>query len=433
MQALLVQALFAPLVAIIASGALLLLWWYNRHIRYLPFFSLSLLCFALGVVCSQVLIERMTVPNAFASSMVFYASSGSMVHGALMRKGLKLNIPLHLAMMAFDITGRVLILHLDYSSIVYVVFANMMLGAPLAVGAYRLALLNDRDMQSTSIAFTFGFIAFCLIAVTPFAVFIGEQVSSENYLSSSYWLMLSVLTVIGILFLVLSFGFTMATDLLRKAKQRDEKITNTIHDIRQPLHALRLKMHSLMEQNERGEKGFEDITQTFSYLEELIARQLRDADEAEVLSFENENFRLNADDILNSVHEMFLADAEAKGLKLIYHPSRYDVEVDGVVLMRIASNLVSNAIKYTQEGEVEFGLREVDGVVQLEVHDTGFGMTREEFSAALDRNVRLEKGAQLAEGMGFGLAIIKELAEQHNLSLSLCTDNKSGTGVSVGF
>lgn len=411
----------------------MLLWWYNRHTRYLPYFSLSLLCFALGVVSSQLLIERMTVPNAFASSMIFYASTGSMVHGAILRKGLKLNLPLHLSMMAFDITGRLLLLHFGYSNLVYVVFANVMLGAPLAVGAYRLASLKDRDVQSASMAFAFGFIAFCLIIVTPFAVFAGEPVSGDNYFSSNYWLMLNILTVIGTLFLVLSFGFTMATDLLRKARLRDEKITDAMHDIRQPLHALRLKMYDLMQQSEQGGAGFEDVKQTFGYLEELISRQLDDASKVDVAYLEEDAAELSTDDILTSVYEMFLPDAENKGLVLTYHHNDYEVDIDGLVVMRIASNLVSNAIKYTQNGEVHFGLKEVDGDVRLEVRDTGYGMTREEFSTALGRNVRLKKGALLTEGKGFGLAIIKELAEQHDLTLSLCLDNKNGTGVLVGF
>jgi len=432
LQALLIQALFPPLVGIIAGCALLLLWWYNRHIKYLPFFSISLFCFAIGFALSQILLERMTVPNALASNILFFMSTGSMVHGALLRKGLKLNVTLHLCLMVVDLIGRMIILYFDYSSLVYVVYINAMLAMPLAVGAYRLVTVNDRDIQSASVAFAFGFIATCLIAVTPIAVFLGGKITAENYFSSYYFFMLSILTVIGTSFLLLSFSFTMATDLLRTARSRDEKIADTIHDLRQPLHALRLKMHTLMEQSEKGKEGFEDVKQTFGYLETLISKELEGEDASEVTFREEEGARLTADTILLSVHEMFLPEAEEKGLILSYHPSEHELNIDELTLMRIASNLVSNAIKYTPSGAVEFGLNALDDQIYLEVSDTGLGMSRDEFSMALQRNVRLSAGTTQAEGHGFGLAIIKELAEEHGLKLAL-RSREDGTGVVVGF
>jgi len=430
LQAIQIQGLFAPLVGILAGAALLLLWRYNRHIRYLPYFGMSLFCFATGVVLSQILVERMTVPNALFSSTMFYAATGFMVHGALMRKGAGLNIPLHLLMMGVDIIGRILILYFDQPSSVYVIYANTMLGAPLALGAYRLTLLANRDIQSVSVAVAFGFIAVCLIFVTPFAVFIGEQVTGENYYSSYYWVMLSILTVVGTFLLILSFGFTLGTDLLRAEKVKDQHIENTMHDIRQPLHALRLKMHQMMQVSKEASNGYEDVSHTFGYLEELVSNHLADGGNTEVIK---PTSKLTSDEILTSVYEMFLPDAEAKGIKFEYQKSTHQVDVDDLVLMRITSNLVSNAIKYTQKGKVTFGLKKVDGQIRLEVHDTGVGMTAKAFKQVLKRNVRLKEGAEQAEGNGYGLAIIKALSDEHQLALSLMPTKKKGTGIMIGF
>ena len=64
MQTLELQGLFAPFVATLAGATLLLLWHFNRSIRYLPYFAFSLFAFSAAVVLSQFVFEKMTVPNA---------------------------------------------------------------------------------------------------------------------------------------------------------------------------------------------------------------------------------------------------------------------------------------------------------------------------------------------------------------------------------
>jgi len=228
------------------------------------------------------------------------------------------------------------------------------------------------------------------------------------------------------------------------AQSKDQQISNTVHDLRQPLHALRLKVHDIMQGNNDDGKNFDDVTQNFSYLESLISDHLAQAAEgAEIIESSAEiEFRdesededrqavLSTDAILSSVYEMFLPEAEEKGLELEYQKTDYEVAVDSLVLMRIASNLVSNAIKYTKDGKVSFRLLEDGDKIRFEVLDTGVGMTSEQFEAALAPNIRLKEGADQAEGNGFGLSIIKELAEKHDLKLSISPSREVGTGVLV--
>ena len=71
--------------------------------------------------------------------------------------------------------------------------------------------------------------------------------------------------------------------------------------------------------------------------------------------------------------------------------------------------------------------------VRLSVADTGTGMTQASFDEALKRGVRLEKGDDLAEGNGYGLSIVAELAEQHGLEILLTKDRLNGTEINVDF
>jgi len=431
----------------------------------------------------QVVFEKMTVANALSNSILFFASSGFMVQAAMSRIGKGLNVPFHLLLMSCDIAGRLLILEQGFSSSVYLIYANAMMGTPLAVGALRLLNHEARDIQSVALAVAYGVVAFMAIVITPLAVSLGETLTGDNYFSSYYWILLSILTVIGICLLILSFGFTVASDLLRKAEENDSKdslnellarrnlgltqrlnelekkymvassivetkertISNTIHDLREPLHALRFKMHNIMQGNSKNDQDVDDINQTFGYLENLVSSHLAEDANVQILDA-NESASANdqsdegdhatvlsADVILGSVYEMFLPDADRKSLVLEYNRTDHEVDVDALVLMRIASNLVSNAIKYTQKGTVSFGLSEVDGKIRLEVQDTGVGMTPDAFATALEHNVRLKQGADRAEGNGYGLSIIRELTEKHKLKLSLCPKRKEGTGVLIEF
>ena len=81
---------------------------------------------------------------------------------------------------------------------------------------------------------------------------------------------------------------------------------------------------------------------------------------------------------------------------------------DGFRIKQIVNNLVSNAIKYTDEGEVRVGITVQNGWMTLSVSDTGCGMTPEELQSVFNAFTRLP-GAQGKEGVGLGLTITREI------------------------
>ena len=88
--------------------------------------------------------------------------------------------------------------------------------------------------------------------------------------------------------------------------------------------------------------------------------------------------------VLNNVAAMFRDEAAAKGVELRLVPSRAVIETAPVPLMRMASNLVSNAVKHAGGGTVLLGCRHAEVGVRIEVHDNGPGMPEDE----------VERGAQ---------------------------------------
>ncbi len=236
------------------------------------------------------------------------------------------------------------------------------------------------------------------------------------------------------------------------AKSRDRHIQNVVHDLRQPLHALRLNVMTLTAEQPAQDSATrpQNVEAAFTYLETLIAEHLEsDAPNASdsphmnrtaITEFPpeqpaNQDVALDQtdlQDILAAVSDMFQPDADAKGLYLRHAFSRIDLPVPkALVLTRIVSNLVSNAIKYTDSGGVLIATRRRDDTVRIEVHDTGPGMSAAEFTHAARRNVRLKQSRKKVGGKGLGLGIAIDLAARHGMRVEHLEYRRNGTGLAL--
>jgi PAS domain S-box-containing protein len=113
---------------------------------------------------------------------------------------------------------------------------------------------------------------------------------------------------------------------------------------------------------------------------------------------------------------MFRSSAERAGLELIVDCPRLpeSVYVDRGMWEKVVLNLLSNAFKFTHEGEIAVALRQVGAQAELSVRDTGVGIPEEEVPRLFERfyQVRGAWGRAL-EGTGIGLALVLELVKLH--------------------
>jgi signal transduction histidine kinase len=220
------------------------------------------------------------------------------------------------------------------------------------------------------------------------------------------------------------------------ARQRADFVSRLTHDLRTPLVAAD-RMLNLFQQGALGEmspqmeEAVTTMTRSNRNLLDMVNTLL------EVYRFEAGRKVLNfatvdLKEIINEVIQELNPLAEEKGLTLtkqdkIEETQPTVVEGDRLELRRVFTNLVGNAIKFTDEGWVEIRLQPVtEGekpCIAIEVEDTGPGVPAEDQKTLFER---FRKGKHSNSGSGLGLHLSQRILESHNGSITL--DSEVGKG-----
>lgn len=134
------------------------------------------------------------------------------------------------------------------------------------------------------------------------------------------------------------------------------------------------------------------------------------------------------------VSENLIAQAEEKNIRLQYEPDPSPIMIHGdrEKIKRVLTNLVSNAIKYTEsEGTVVVSCESQDDYVVVDVVDTGYGIPEEELPHIFERFRRVKGHRHIAVGTGLGLAIVKSLVEAHQGTIHVTSQEGEGSTFTV--
>jgi signal transduction histidine kinase len=214
-----------------------------------------------------------------------------------------------------------------------------------------------------------------------------------------------------------------------KAKSRF--LATASHDLRQPLHAVNLFVSALRRRvsDPEATKLVAGIASAAESMQ-MMFNSLLDVSKlhAGVVVPNREDFRVQT--VLDRLHSSFVAPAAAKRIGFSVPRSVAVLHTDPVLLESILRNLISNAIRYTRRGQVSVLCRDGDGVVHIEVQDTGPGIPAEQMERAFEEFQRLDTASNSDErGLGLGLAIVRSLAKL----LELPVEVRSEVGVGTTF
>lgn len=205
------------------------------------------------------------------------------------------------------------------------------------------------------------------------------------------------------------------------AEQQGRFLASASHDLRQPLHAMMLYLEPLLEQV-KGQ-GAEKIVNRLIESTDLLASQLSDMLDLSKLdagAVKVHETRLSLVTFLERLTADTEPSARQKGLKLICELCDVDVSTDPVLLDRVVRNLLSNAVRYTEKGEVRLKAVEDGDRVRISVKDTGPGIAEADAGRIFEDFVQLENPARArARGVGLGLANVRRISQLMNLDLQL--------------
>jgi two-component system, sensor histidine kinase len=205
------------------------------------------------------------------------------------------------------------------------------------------------------------------------------------------------------------------------------------HDLRQPLHSLGLFATTLRnaltgrEQRELVDHILHGIESLDTLFEDLLDISKLDAGQVRA---KNEHFPVQT--VLDRLRTTYAAAAASKGLRLRIRPSSAVLRSDQLLLFRILSNLVANAIRYTQSGGVLVICRRREGAVSIEVWDTGIGIPAEQHERIFEEFYQLHNPERdRRHGLGLGLATVRRIVQLFGYSLALRSEPGKGSVFSL--
>jgi PAS domain S-box-containing protein len=203
------------------------------------------------------------------------------------------------------------------------------------------------------------------------------------------------------------------------------------HDLRQPLQTLRFLQGALEQHHPDGEgrKLLEAIGRSLDTMSSMLS-SLLDVNRLEVGKLRPIKSDLAINEVFDSVATDFLRPVEERGLKLRVVRSGLLVYSDKRMLEGMIRNLLSNSVRYTDQGKILLGCRRAGDKIRIEMWDSGIGISEDQLPRIFDEYYQ---GAEAAErgGSGLGLAIVRRLGEVLDHGIDVRSAPGRGTCVSI--
>jgi PAS domain S-box-containing protein len=206
-------------------------------------------------------------------------------------------------------------------------------------------------------------------------------------------------------------------DVEKLLKQKDEFIGQLGHDLKTPLTPLNILLPIVKEreQDPQLKELLEVIFNNVYYMKNLVIKTLS------LAQLNSPNMHLSLQDIDLSMQIRDILDLEIPlfhGKNVILEnniPTETIVQVDLLQIRELFDNLISNAVKYSQEGEVKitFDAKQMDDFIVVSVKDTGIGLESDQIQHVFDEFYKVDYSRHDLQSTGLGLSICKRIVEKH--------------------
>ena len=224
-------------------------------------------------------------------------------------------------------------------------------------------------------------------------------------------------------------------------RSRREFVANASHELRTPLTTIKMVLETLsgdeaITKNELTKSFLEMADAESSRMEALIKNLLTLSQlDSKTVNFEMK--KLNITESVSEIAKTLELTARSREQSLIFEGTHEPIYINGdkIRVEQTIINIVSNALKYTQNGgEIRISLKSEGDKVNIVVRDNGVGIPKEDQPRLFERFYRVEKDRNSDKGgTGLGLAIAREFAKAHGGDITVESEVGKGTAFTIIF
>lgn len=212
------------------------------------------------------------------------------------------------------------------------------------------------------------------------------------------------------------------TEALSAAAKHRNQLATVSHDLKQPISALRITVDQLRKYES---SDADKLTRAIDYIDSLSYSYMTHEQAVDNVSDSPRLESVSTHMFIDTLGQMFIEEAVQKNIQIKFIGSQHSVFVEPLILMRIMTNLIGNALKHAAANRILVGFRGRDDKVVFQVHDDGHGISEE---GKLHLFVPGVKGVE-SDGHGLGLGIVQELCHAQGFTFKL--DSNEGVGTSA--
>ncbi len=219
------------------------------------------------------------------------------------------------------------------------------------------------------------------------------------------------------------------TEQRKLEELKKEFITNASHELRTPLTAIVGYIETLEEDLSGEAKEYTKIIKKHINRLSNIVNDLLLLSEIEQQT-NMQTSQVDLTSIIKEVIKTFSPKAQKKGLTITYQipPKPIIITADELKIEQAIINLLDNAIKYTEKGQIEIILYTTNQDVIIKIKDTGIGIPKQALSRIFERFYVVDKSrSRKLGGTGLGLSIVKHIISLHNGSIKVESQLNKGT------
>ena len=211
---------------------------------------------------------------------------------------------------------------------------------------------------------------------------------------------------------------------------KSQFFTNISHEIKTPLTLINGYISDLnLEASDETELNFKKQIHKITNIVDTVL---------DLAKMQSSNFKLHLEttNVSNIVYKLFinfkpLFDQKNIDFTISYNDLDYFSPIDALFFEKAINNLIVNALKYTDLGNVSINISNKDTLVIINVSDTGIGISNNNIEKVFNRFYQVNNDINAAGGSGIGLAFCKEIIELHSGTISLKSEINKGSEFTI--